>query len=158
MNTEVLNKQVTRGGEFLIKETQPADIFIPEEKTEEQLMIYQMGLDFIHQEIFPIMDRLEKQEPGLAVQLLNKAGELGILGASLPEEYGGFAKDYVTTTFLSEGYGAGGSIAVSISAHTGIGTLPILYFGTEEQKKKYLPKLASGELKASYCLTEPGSG
>ena len=158
MNTETLTKQVTRGGEFLIRETHPSDIFIPEEKTEEQQMIYKMGLDFIHQEIFPIMDRLEKQEPGLAAEILRKAGELGILSASLPEEYGGFGRDYVTTTFLSEGYGAGGSVAVSISAHTGIGTLPILYFGTEEQKKKYLPRLATGELKASYCLTEPGSG
>src|SRR5262249_36952003 len=133
-------------------------IFIPEEKNEEQQMIYQLGLNFIQHEVMPVADQIEHQEEGLNVKLLGKAAELGILGASLPEEYGGFGKDYVRITFLSESYGSGGSIAVSISAHTGIGTLPILYFGTEEQKKKYLPRLASGELKAAYCLTEPGSG
>lgn len=158
MSTEILSKTVTRGGEFLIKETSPSDIFIPEEKTEEQQMILDMARDFVANEIYPLTDRIEKLEPGLAVTLMKKAGELGLLGASVPEEYGGYGRDYLTTTFLTEGFGAAGSLAVSFSAHTGIGTLPILYFGTEEQKKKYLPLLATGELKAAYCLTEPGSG
>src|SRR4030095_13922505 len=94
----------------------------------------------------------------LVPSLLKQAGDLGLLGASIPEEYGGFGKDFVTTTLITESLGGGGAFAVALAAHTGIGTLPILYFGTEEQKKKYLPRLASGELKAAYCLTEPGSG
>ncbi|MCY7409625.1 MAG: acyl-CoA dehydrogenase family protein, partial [Chitinophagales bacterium] len=121
-------------------------------------MIFDMCHNFVITEINPVNDRIEKLEPGLAQSLIEKAGQLGLLGASIPEEYGGFGKDYLTTTFLTEGFGIAGSLAVSLSAHTGIGTLPILYFGTEEQKKKYLPKLATGELKAAYCLTEPGSG
>src|SRR5580765_2172359 len=158
MSTETVTKNVTKGGEFLIKETSSSDIFIPEEINEEQKMIVQMARDFVETEIFPNDARIEKQEPGLAVALMNKAGELGLLGASIPEEYGGFGKDFITSTFLTVATGDAGSLAVSMSAHTGIGTLPILYFGTEEQKKKYLPRLATSELKAAYCLTEPGSG
>ncbi|MBA3649411.1 MAG: acyl-CoA dehydrogenase family protein [Chitinophagales bacterium] len=158
MTSENLIQSVTKGGEFLIKETSTAGLFIPEEINEEQKMIVQMARDFMDQEILPVADRLEHQEPGLAVELLNKAGELGLLGASIPEEYGGSNKDYVTTTFITEVLGSSGAWAVSMSAHTGIGTLPILYFGTESQKRNYLPRLATGELKAAYCLTEPGSG
>lgn len=158
MSTASITRNVTKGGEFLIKETSASDVFIPEEINEEQKMFVQMARDFVEHEIFPNDARIEKQEPGLAVELMKKAGDLGLLGASIPEEYGGFGKDFVTSAFLTVATGDAGSLAVSMSAHTGIGTLPILYFGTEEQKKKYLPRLASGELKAAYCLTEPGSG
>lgn len=158
MSTETINKNVTKGGEFLVKETAAADVFIPEEIHEEQKMMVQMARDFVEQQIFPNDARIEKQEAGLATELVQKAGDLGLLGASIPEEYGGFGKDFLTSTFLTIATGDAGSLAVSLAAHTGIGTLPILYFGTEEQKKKYLPGLAAGTLKAAYCLTEPGSG
>ena len=157
METEVSHR-VTLGGEFLIMETQPEDIFIPEEASEEQRMIVQMCTDFLNNELLPLAERIDNKEPGLVPSLILKAGELGILGSSIPEEYGGFGKDFITNTFITEAVGSGGSFSVSMAAHTGIGTLPILYFGTEEQKKKYLPDLATGKLKAAYCLTEPGSG
>ncbi len=147
-----------QGGEFLLKTSRIDEIFIPEERSEEQQLIFDMARDFVQTEVFPVMERIERQESGLCVALMERAGALGILGASVPEEYGGFGKDYVTTTFLTEGYGCAGSLAVSLAAHTGIGTMPIVYYGTPEQKSKYLPKLASGEWKAAYCLTEPGSG
>jgi len=147
-----------KGGEFLIKETNPQDIFIPEEWNEEQLMIAQTCEDFIEKEIDPILDRIDSMEEGLMPSLLDKAGELGMLGISVPEDLGGFGKDFVTSMLVTEETGKGHSFAVALSAHTGIGTLPILYYGNEEQKKKYVPKLASGEWKACYCLTEPGSG
>lgn len=147
-----------KGGEFLIKETNANDIFIPEQYNEEQLMIAQMCNEFLDQNVLNKLDRLDNQEEGLTVSLLDKAAELGLLGLNVPEELGGFEKDFVTGMLATEVLGAGHSFAVSISAHTGIGTLPILYYGNEEQKKKYIPKLASGEWKACYCLTEPGSG
>lgn len=150
--------QITKGGEFLIKETSPENIFTPEEFSEEQIQFAQMVHDFLEAEVFPKALQIDAQEKGLMQSLLDKAGELGILGASLPEEYNGLGKDFVTSTLLTEGIGAGGSVAVAVAAHTGIGTLPIYYFGTDEQKKKYLPKLSTGEWKAAYCLTEPGSG
>jgi len=149
---------MTRGGEFLVKETSPADIFVPEHFSEEQRMFQEMVHDFVETEILPKAMQIDAQEAGLTVSLMNKAGELGILGAALPEEYGGYGKDFITGTLLTEAIGSSGSFAVSVAAHTGIGSLPIYYFGTEAQKKKYLPKLASGEWKAAYCLTEPGSG
>jgi alkylation response protein AidB-like acyl-CoA dehydrogenase len=152
------SKIQTKGGEFLIKETNAQDIFIPEQFTEEQLMIADTCTDFLAQEIWPNLERIDKQEEGLMVSLLDKAAELGLLGLNVPEEFGGFEKDFVTGMLATERLGAGHSFAVSISAHTGIGTLPILYYGTKEQKQKYIPKLASGEWKAAYCLTEPGSG
>lgn len=158
MSTETIIRNVTRGGEFLVRETSAADIFVPEEINEEQRMMVQMTRDFVEQELFPNDARIEKQEAGVAVALIRKAGDLGLLGASIPEEYGGYGKDFITSTFLTVALGDAGSLGVSLSAHTGIGTLPILYFGTEEQKKKYLPRLATGEWKAAYCLTEPGSG
>ncbi|MBX7107309.1 MAG: acyl-CoA dehydrogenase family protein [Chitinophagales bacterium] len=158
MSTATIIRNVTRGGEFLVRETSAADIFVPEEINEEQKMMVQMARDFVEQQLFPNDARIEKQEAGIAVEMIRKAGDLGLLGASIPEEYGGFGKDFITSTFLTVALGDAGSLGVSLSAHTGIGTLPILYFGTEAQKKKYLPGLASGELKAAYCLTEPGSG
>ncbi|MBC7862646.1 MAG: acyl-CoA dehydrogenase family protein, partial [Bacteroidia bacterium] len=148
----------TKGGEFLIKETPAKDIFIPEEWTEEQIMIAKTCSDFIEKEVTPNIERIDKQEEGLMQSLLDKSGELGLLGISVPEEYGGFGKDFVTSMLVTEISGAGHSFAVAFSAHSGIGTLPILYYGNETQKKKYIPKLATGEWKACYCLTEPGSG
>lgn len=150
--------ETLKGGEFLIKELPAEKIFIPEEFDEEQNMIAQTCESFLEQEIFPILDRIDTLEEGLMPSLLDKAGELGMLGITIPEEYGGLGKDFVTGMLLTEKIGAGHSFAVALAAHTGIGTLPILYFGNEAQKKKYIPKLATGEWKAAYCLTEPGSG
>lgn len=151
-------KTAIKGGEFLIRETQAEDIFIPENWTEEQREIAAMTQQFLDAEVHPNLDRIDKLEPGLMPSLLDKAGELGLMGVSVPEEYGGFGKDFNTSMLVAEVAGAGFSFAVALSAHTGIGTLPILYYGNAEQKKKYIPKLASGEWKAAYCLTEPGSG
>jgi alkylation response protein AidB-like acyl-CoA dehydrogenase len=149
---------VLKGGEFLIRDSRPADTFIPEEINEEQQMVRQMAIDFLEQEITPNAHKIEKQEPGISVSLLQRAGELGLLGAHMPAEYGGTELDTNTNTVISDVMGPAGSFLVSFAAHTGIGMLPILYFGTEAQKQKYLPKLITGELKAAYCLTEPGSG
>ncbi len=151
-------KKVLHGGEFLIKESDPQSVFIPEEINEEQKMMVETAADFVEKEILPRLDAIDNQEPGLTVSLLEKAGQLGLLGTSIPEEYGGLGGDFNTNTFLSMQMGTSYSFGVSFAAHTGIGTLPILYYGTDEQKKKYLPKLASGELKSAYCLTEPTSG
>ncbi|MCH9030546.1 MAG: acyl-CoA dehydrogenase family protein [Bacteroidetes bacterium] len=147
-----------KGGEFLIKDTDPQTVFIPEELNEEQRMIAEAANDFVEKEILPKLDAIDKQEEGLMVALLDKSGELGLLGAAVPEEYGGLGGSFNTLTALLMEMGASYSFSVAFAAHTGIGMLPILYYGTEEQKKKYLPKLASGELKSAYCLTEPTSG
>ena len=147
-----------KGGQFLIIETQPQDVFIPEQWSEEQKMVAQSCKDFLDAEITPILDRIDSLEEGLMPSLMDKAGELGLLSISIPEQYGGFGGDFSTSLLTTEVLGAGHSFAVALAAHTGIGTLPILYFGNEDQKTKYLPKFASGEWKASYCLTEPGSG
>jgi alkylation response protein AidB-like acyl-CoA dehydrogenase len=147
-----------KGGEFLIRNTTPETVFIPEEFDEEHHMMASMAQEFLDSEVLPNLDRIDALEEGLMPSLLDKAGELGLLGITVPEEFGGFGKDFITSMLLTEKLGGGHSFSVAIAAHTGIGTLPILYFGTDEQKKKYLPKLATGELKASYCLTEPGSG
>jgi len=154
---EDIKKQLN-GGEFLIKETPYQDIFIREDLDEEHKMIYEMTHDFIKAEILPVYDRIEKQEEGLVPSLMDKAGELGLLGMGIPEEYGGFGKDFNTNSVVLEAMALSRTFSLSCGAHIGIGTMPILYFGNEEQKQKYLPKLATGELKASYCLTEPGSG
>ena len=155
---ETTDKKTIKGGEFLITETNYQDVFIPEEFDEEQQMIAQTCRDFLTQEINPILDRIDTQEEGLMPSLMDKAGELGILGVSIPEEYGGFGKNFNTSMLVADVCGAGHSFAVALSAHTGIGTLPILYYGNAEQKAKYIPKLGTGEWKASYCLTEPNSG
>ena len=155
---ETTDKKTIKGGEFLITETTYQDVFIPEEFDEEQQMIAQTCRDFLMQEINPILDRIDSQEEGLMPSLMDKAGELGILGVSIPEEFGGFGKNFNTSMLVADVCGAGHSFAVALSAHTGIGTLPILYYGNAEQKAKYIPKLGTGEWKASYCLTEPNSG
>ncbi|MEI6310687.1 MAG: acyl-CoA dehydrogenase family protein [Bacteroidota bacterium] len=147
-----------KGGQFLVKESSFNDVYIPEEFTEEQLMFRDSVRDFVANEISPILDRLDKMEEGLAVAKLEMAGEMGLLGTAIPEAYGGSAMDFNTNSILVEQMGVAHGFSVTLGAHIGIGTLPILYFGTEAQKQKYLPKLATGELKASYCLTEPGSG
>jgi len=149
---------VLKGAEWLIKPGNAFETFTPEDYTEEQIMVRDMCLQFLHSEVLPVIERVDKMEPGLMPHLMEKAGEQGLLGASVPEEFGGLGKDFVTSTLVSEGLGGGFSFSVAMSAHAGIGTLPILYFGTEEQKKKYVPKLATGVWKGSYGLTEPGSG
>ncbi len=147
-----------KGGEFIIKETNSNDIFTPEDYTEEQKMIAQTCLDFIRQEIDPNLDRIDSMEEGLMPSLLEKAGELGMLGMSVPLDLNGMGADFPTSVLATEYLGRGHSFSVAYGAHTGIGTLPILYYGTAEQKQKYIPKLAIGEWKAAYCLTEPSSG
>ncbi len=157
--TTTETKKAIKGGEFLIRDTQANDIFIPEEFNEEQRMIAQTCKDFLKQEVYPRLNEIDSQkDPSLMPSLLDKAGELGLLGTSVPQELGGFGMDFNTTMLVAEVLGGGYSFAVGISAHTGIGTLPILYYGNEAQKKKYIPNLASGKWKAAYCLTEPDSG
>ncbi len=151
-------KKALKGGEFLIRETDAADVFIPEEFDEEQKMMAQTCRDFTETQVIPVMDRLEEHDNELLTKLLKDAGELGLLGISVPEEYEGFGQKFVTSMLTVEEMGKGFSFAVAYSAHTGIGTLPILYFGNEEQKKKYLPKLATGEYIGAYALTEPDAG
>ena len=152
------DNQPIKGGEFIIRDTAPKDIFTPEEFTDEHKMIASMCEDFIHQEIIPHLDRIDSLEEGLMPSLLKKAGELGLLGLSVPEEYGGMGVDFKTTLLATEYLGLGFSFSVAYGAHTGIGTLPLLYYGNDEQKNKYVAKLASGEWAAAYCLTEPGAG
>ena len=151
-------KEMLKGGEFLIKETAAAEIFIPEEFSEEQRMMAQSCRDFTETRVVPRMNQLEKHDRQLLTELFKEAGELGLLAIALPEEYGGFGQNFVTSMLTTEEMGKGFSFAVSFAAHTGIGTLPILYYGTEEQKQRYLPKLASGEYIGAYCLTEPEAG
>lgn len=156
---EASKKNAIRGGEFLIRETKASEVFIPEEWNEEQRMIAKTCLDFIKQEIWPRLNEIDSmKDPALMPSLLDKAGALGLLGTSVPPELGGFGMSFNTTMLLAEVLGASHSFAVAYGAHTGIGTLPILYFGNEAQKQKYIPKLATGEWKACYCLTEPDSG
>ncbi len=160
MKEETKKSNSLQGGEFLIKEQPASQVFIPEEFSEEQLMIRDMAHDFIKTKIRPFVPIIDKQldHPEMVPNLLEEAGELGLLGASLPEEYGGMGIDFNSESILTEELGASQSWGVAFAAHTGIGTLPIYYFGTEEQKNKYLPGLATGKIKAAYCLTEPDSG
>lgn len=158
MQDTVLIKEVLKGGEFLVKNSEPGDIFIPEEMNEEQRMIHDMVRDFLHTEILPNANKIEHQEDNISVKLLNKMADLGLLGTHMPEIYGGMELDTNTNTLIGDALGPAGAFTVSFAAHTGIGMLPILYFGTDEQKEKYLPRLITGELKAAYCLTEPSSG
>ncbi len=147
-----------KGGEFLITKVDVQDVFIPEEFDEQTNMIAQTCQDFLDTEIFPNLERIDHQEEGLMASLLKKAGELGLLGLAVPEEYGGFEQPFLTVMRANEVLGAAHSYSVAIMAHTGIGTLPILYYGNDEQRAKYIPSLSSGDLMAAYCLTEPGAG
>lgn len=147
-----------KGGEWIIKESNSFDTFIPEDFNEEQHMVMDMCHQFLETEIHPIIERIDQQEQGLMASLMEKAGEQGLLSTAFPEDLGGLGKDFITATVVNEGLGGGYSFSVAVAAHTGIGSLPILYFGTEAQKQKYIPKLASGEWKGAYGLTEPNSG
>ena len=158
MATATETRNALKGGQWLIKEYSPEETYSPEDFTEEHLMIRDMCRQFLEAEIYPILDRIDNLEPGLMKSLVTKAGEQGLLATSFPEEYGGLGKDFVTSTIINDYLGAGHSFSVAIAAHTGIGTLPILYFGTKEQKEKYIPKLISGEWAGAYGLTEPNSG
>lgn len=146
------------GGAFLIQPSAPAHTFTPEDFTEEQRAISQMCRDFLQKEVLPNLVAIDAQEEGLMQRLLEQAGELGLLGAAFPESLGGLGEDFVTSCIITESLGGGHSFPVAVTAHNGIGSLPILYFGTEAQKQKYIPKLATGEMKGAYALTEPGSG
>ena len=147
-----------KSGEFLVKSTNSSDIFIPEEYTEEQLMIAHMIQDFLDAEVNPIVAKLDEGNRELMAATIRKAGELGLMGIAIPEEYGGFEQDFVTQMLAAENIGAGYSFSVAFMASTGIGTLPIMYYGNEEQRQKYVTKLASGEFIGAYCLTEPDAG
>lgn len=153
-----LEKKALQGGEWLIRDTDCQDIFIAENWNEEQLMIAQTSREFVEKEIHPLLDRIDAMEEGLVPSLMDKAGELGLLGISTPEQYGGMGASFNTGLLSTEAVGGAHSFSVAISAHTGIGTLPIQYYGNDSQRAKYLPKLATGEWKAAYALTEPSAG
>lgn len=155
---ETLVKTRLKGGEFLVKNSDAEDVFIAEEFDGDQKMIAGLAQDFLNAEVLSKLDEIDSLKDELMASLMTKAGEQGLLGISIPEEYGGFGKDFNTSMLVAEVIGAGHAFAVAFGAHTGIGTLPILFFGTDDLKQKYLPKLATGEWKAAYCLTEPGSG
>lgn len=157
MPTETV-QQTLKGGEWLIKPSAPESTFTADDFSEEQLMIKDMCDQFLDMEVYPKLDRIDALEAGLMPSLLAKAGEQGLLSTAFPEAYGGMGKDFVTSTIINEYLGGGYSFSVAVAAHSGIGTLPILYFGTEEQKQKYIPKLITGEWAGAYGLTEPNSG
>jgi len=150
--------KLIKGGVFLIEDISADQMFTPEDYTDEHKMIYKTSEDFVVNEVLPIVDKLENQEFDYSVELLKQAGELGLLGADVPEEYGGLGLDKVSSSLISEAMSRAGGFSISHGAHVGIGSLPIVLFGNEEQKNKYLPALATGEKLAAYALTEPGSG
>ncbi|PQJ10708.1 acyl-CoA dehydrogenase [Flavipsychrobacter stenotrophus] len=147
-----------QGGGFLIQSSTPENTFTPEDFNEEQLMIAAMCTEFLEKDVLPHLNEIDDKKEGLMQELLDKAGSLGLLGAGFPEAYGGLGEDFITSTLITEQLGGGHSFIVAMTAHNGIGSLPILYFGTEAQKQQYMPKLATGEMKGAYALTEPGSG
>lgn len=155
---EVTQQASLKGGEFIIKPTDAQSVFTPADFTEEQNYMHQTCLDFVAAEVNPLLERLDNHEEGLMRGLMEKAGQLGLFGVSVPEQFGGLDMDFPTALRVTEGVGGGHSFPVAFAAHTGIALLPILYFGNDEQKAKYLPGLTSGELMGAYCLTEPGSG
>ncbi len=149
---------IRKGGSFLVEDVAPAEVFTPEDFNDEQRMFVKTAEDFIQNEVLGNIERTEHKEAGVMLGLLKKAGELGLLMIDVPEAYGGLGLDKATSMAVSEAISRGGSFATTYGGHAGIGTLPIVYFGTEEQKKKYLPRLATGEIASCYALTEPGSG
>lgn len=151
-------KEILKSGEFLVKDVEAKDVFIPEEFNEEQRMIAQTCQDFLDTEAYPNMKQLETGDRELMKTILKKAGDLGLMGISIPEEYGGFGQSFVTQMLVAETTGAGYSVSVAYMAHVGIGTLPIMYYGNEDQRQRYVTKLATGEYLGAYCLTEPGAG
>ena len=158
MATSVVSKAPAKGGSFLLESPAPQDVFTPADLTDDQKLIGQTAEEFVVKEVLPLAKDLEAKKPGLMADLIRKGGELGLMGGGVPEEYGGAGLDKIATTVLTEKLSIYGGFAVTHGAHAGIGTLPIVYFGTEEQKKKYLPKLASAELIGAYCLSEPQAG
>ena len=156
---ELKTKSTVKGGEFIIKDSKPEDIFTPEDFSQEHIMMKESVQEFIDREIWPYKERFEKKDYEFTKQCMQKAGELGFLGVSVPENYGGMGMDFVSTMLVCDYIsGATGSFSTAFGAHTGIGTMPIVLYGTEEQKQKYVPKLATGEWFGAYCLTEPGAG
>jgi len=158
MATTSLPRAASRGGSFLVESCTPEDVFSPAELTDDQKLIGQTAEEFIRNEVVPVISDLEQHKPGLLPQLLKKAGEIGLLGGGVPDEYGGAGLDKISSVQLAEKLSAYASFGVSHGGHSGIGTLPIVFFGTEEQKKKYLPVLATGEKLSAYCLSEPQAG
>ena len=152
------NSKLLKSGEFLVSEVESKDIFIPEEFNEEQRMIAQTCSDFLVAEVYPNIENVEKGDRELMKSMMKKAGELGLLGISIPEEFGGFGQSFVSQMLVAETTGAGSSFSVAYMAHCGIGTLPIMYYGNKDQRERYVTKLASGEFLGAYCLTEPGAG
>ncbi|WP_405198977.1 acyl-CoA dehydrogenase family protein [Christiangramia sp. LLG6405-1] len=159
MSTDTTKKDLLRGGQFLVKETKSEDVFTPEDFNEEQKMMRDSVQEFVEREIWPHKEEFEKKNYALTEEVMRKAGELGFLGVAVPEEYDGLGMGFVSTMLVCDYIsGATGSVATAFGAHTGIGTMPITLYGNEEQKKKYVPKLATGEWFGAYCLTEPGAG
>jgi len=158
MATATLTKPAAKGGSFLLESPLPGDIFTPADLTDDQKLIGQTAEEFVLKEVFPLIKELENKKAGLMAELVKKGGEVGLMGGGVPEEYGGAGLDKISTTVLTEKLSIYGGFAVTHGAHAGIGTLPIVYFGTEAQKKKYLPKLATGEWIGAYCLSEPQAG
>ncbi|MGB9432963.1 MAG: acyl-CoA dehydrogenase family protein [Candidatus Acidiferrum sp.] len=158
MATSVLPKPAAKGGSFLLESPTPQDVFTPADLTDDQKLIGQTAEEFVLKEVLPLAKELEAKKPGLMAELTRKAAELGLMSGGTPEEYGGAGLDKVAATMLTEKIALYGGFAVTHGAHAGIGTLPLVYFGTEEQKRKYLPKLASGEFIGAYCLSEPQAG
>ncbi|UZO80501.1 acyl-CoA dehydrogenase family protein [Aquimarina sp. ERC-38] len=159
MSTETINKEILRGGQFLVKETKAEDVFTPEDFTEEQKMMRDSTKEFVDRELWAHWERFEKKDYAYTEECMRKAGELGLLGVAVPEEYDGLGMGFVSTMLVCDYIsGATGSFSTAFGAHTGIGTMPITLYGNEEQKKKYVPKLATGEWFGAYCLTEPGAG
>jgi butyryl-CoA dehydrogenase len=158
MATATLNRTAAKGGGFLLESPAPEDVFTPADLSDDQRLIGQTAEEFVVKEVLPLVKDLESKKPGLMAQLVRKGAEVGLMGGGIPEEYGGAGLDKISTTVLTEKISIYGGFAVTHGAHAGIGTLPIVYFGTEEQKKKYLPKLASAEYIGAYCLSEPQAG
>src|SRR5258708_4222184 len=155
MATATLTKPAAKGGSFLLESPQPGDVFTPGDLTDDQKLIGQTAEEFVLKEVFPFIKDLENKKAGLMATLVKKGGEVGLMGGGVPEEFGGAGLDKISTTVLTEKLSIYGGFAVTHGAHAGIGTLPIVYFGTEAQKKKYLPKLAPGERIGPYCLSQP---
>src|SRR5271154_631209 len=158
MATSTVSQNLLRGGSFLITPCTPDDVFTPADLADDQRLIGQTAEEFVTKEVMPVVPELEAHKDNLMAGILKKAGELGLLGGAIPEAYGGAGLDKVSATVLAEKVSGYGSFAVSHGGHAGIGTIPLVYFGTEEQKKKYLPKIATGELLSCYCLSEPQAG
>jgi alkylation response protein AidB-like acyl-CoA dehydrogenase len=156
--TKPVSQGLQRGGGFLIGSSRPEDVFTPADWTDDQRLVGQTAEEFVTKEVLPLIPDLEQHKEGLMAQVMKKAGELGLLGSAIPDEYGGSGLDKVSSTILAEKVAGYASFAVSHGGHAGIGTIPIVYFGTEEQKKKYLPKIATGESLSCYCLSEPQAG